>query len=1494
MIENQPTSLADRLAPYENRLILGIGVILAVWLRLALSPMQTLDFVDFTGPWLAFIRANGSFRALQADFTNYTPAYLYLLVIAEALVSWLPDVLIIKLPALIFDIVAAALVYRLVALRHPAGSAPLFAFLAVLFAPTVFLNSSFWGQADVIYTAGVLAALYFLFVGQERAGLIAFGLAFAFKLQAIFFAPVLLLLWLCGRISWRSFLWIPTVYLLSILPAWLAGRPLLDLLLIYTRQADFYRALTMNAANIYQWLPDTLYDLLLPAGLLWSVAAVLLVVAAVYKSRQPLTNGILLQLATFFAVLLPYLLPKMHDRYFFLADVLAIVYAFYFPRYVFLPVLVGLTSLLSYWPFLFGREIISLSILAFVPLITLLILGRHLAHTLFGGTPFGRPLRLPVLAHRLPSSEVFATFTFTQLRRYRLDMIIMAGLALATALLVYQLQQQINPVAYDPVTADAWFDSDLHRVYANLTNRLSDHYRTTAHPLFSLIAYPPVALLIHLFGLQPVIAVRLFIAAAAAVWLALLYLLLRLVTGRSLDAALFSLVATVSAAAFFWLTVPETYVFGSISVMSALLFTLLAPALAASRLPLRWWATLVSALTLTITLTNWMAGLIVTVLHFSWKRVIQISLNALVIVVLLWVVQKAFFPSAGFFLGGVSEESRFFLPERSGGPLAVIRSFFLHTIAMPESVQLPRHQAVPPYPTLMLTQSAPAGSGGIWGALAIPLWVGMLGFGLKGWAETKKHRTLRLALLFILLGQLLLHLLYGDETFIYSLHILPLLVLLASLGSLTAERPLVLVMAALLVVTAALNNYRQFRQAAAFFDQPTATVVQTPLPPLLIEEEQPFARERVLNEISQRPDDPWPRGIGHVILAIPGSPEISKGYYEPGGSFSPAVGSFGLSLWVLDDQGQLLATSDDLLMTTIEQHFVWPAGSPWPAIQTITPYYEASWLPLQPGQWQLDLHPSPDLTEKIALVVRSVGPAGGPITHLSWDGRLHINERWQITPSGTPAVQMGREGENGWLSPMPSADTWQGDDGWGYARLTFDGQQPIQFTVTQTEAPSEAPSEAPFPAGPAVPRLSTALQLDLPEPHFAASLDAQLAHLLMSFVGNETRPGDPVNYPLTWQRDAAYIVVALARSGQVEQARQLTTHLAENDFFGGFGAEADAPGLALWAIHEVALYLDDPQFEQQMWPHITRKVALIEQMLAAERPLYYPFTGPVIPQLLNNPEANRVADPARDGLIIGRMDHHRPLLYVNAITYRGLLDAAALAERLGHTAEAAQWQTTAANLQQAWKAAFQTAEAGNERTYISALWPSWVALPESEGVVAGLEERWQSRRTADGRFRDRPLWTYFEVAEAHQWLYLNRLDRLWPTLNWFWDNQTTAGLYSWWEGSGEENSFNQWPRVRGWVDPPYVSPHYWTTAEMLLLQLDMLVHTTSSGAVVIGAGVPPDWLDSPLHAGPIPTPTGSVEWHWDGETLAVHLTGPPVEIQPGPSFADVPLVVQNE
>jgi Gpi18-like mannosyltransferase len=103
----------------------------------------------------------------------------------------------------------------------------------VLFAPTVVLNGSFWGETDMLYTSCLVACLYFLLAKKNTPGLIAFGLAFSFKLQAMFLAPFLLILLLKRAVSWKHLLLVPGVYLVTIIPAWLVGRPLPELLQVY-------------------------------------------------------------------------------------------------------------------------------------------------------------------------------------------------------------------------------------------------------------------------------------------------------------------------------------------------------------------------------------------------------------------------------------------------------------------------------------------------------------------------------------------------------------------------------------------------------------------------------------------------------------------------------------------------------------------------------------------------------------------------------------------------------------------------------------------------------------------------------------------------------------------------------------------------------------------------------------------------------------------------------------------------------------------------------------------------------------------------------------------------------------------------------------------------------------------------------------------------------------------------------------------------------------
>jgi hypothetical protein len=238
------------------------------------------------------------------------------------------------------------------------------------------------------------------------------------------------------------------------------------------------------------------------------------------------------------------------------------------------------------------------------------------------------------------------------------------------------------------------------------------------------------------------------------------------------------------------------------------------------------------------------------------------------------------------------------------------------------------------------------------------------------------------------------------------------------------------------------------------------------------------------------------------------------------------------------------------------------------------------------------------------------------------------------------------------------------------------------------------------------------------------------------------------------------------------------------------------------------------------------------------------------------------------------------------VSYRGLLSAAELAVRVNRAKAADRWRSMAADLRVAWNKALETPLADNDRTYICGLFPTWVV--DDRGIYA---QQLAARRTLshDGldQIKGTPLWTYFNLAEAQQWLNLGEPKAAWNDLRWFLNNQASPGLYTWWEGVGEENSFHRWENVLGWARPPHVTPHYWAAAEMLNLQLSMLAYLDESGTdpvLVVGGGLPSAWLASPMHARNLSTRLGRVDWEWRKGRMTVWLHGQSCQVKLGPTF----------
>jgi Gpi18-like mannosyltransferase len=359
-----------------------ILMMVAVGIRAAMFNQITADYESHLRIWVETFRQSGA-QGLAMEVGDYNLPYQYIIL----LISNLPlnALYLIKYVSILFDF-ALAILLMCVAERFLDKKYGLTALSAALLIPTFWFNGAFWAQCDSLYCFFVLACLYAMLADRPVLSVSMLAVAFSFKLQTIFFFPLVFLgLWE-KKYKLRHLFVFPAVYMLTILPALLIGRSLASALSVYVKQASQYNdRLTYNAPNIYQFFPFGEVGLqpaftsvlkfipgvdaeqwnewytpetvryLLAALIPYAGMLMLCLAYYLYRRRKRVGMEHVWLLALAFTLLMPLLLPKMHDRYFALAEIFAILYAFRYPGRWFVPVLVIFASFESYMPFL-ARE----------------------------------------------------------------------------------------------------------------------------------------------------------------------------------------------------------------------------------------------------------------------------------------------------------------------------------------------------------------------------------------------------------------------------------------------------------------------------------------------------------------------------------------------------------------------------------------------------------------------------------------------------------------------------------------------------------------------------------------------------------------------------------------------------------------------------------------------------------------------------------------------------------------------------------------------------------------------------------------------------------------------------------------------------------------------------------------------------------------------------------------------------------------------------------
>ena len=147
---------------------------------------------------------------------------------------------------------------------------------------------------------------------------------------------------------------------------------------------------------------------------------------------------------------------------------------------------------------------------------------------------------------------------------------------------------------------------------------------------------------------------------------------------------------------------------------------------------------------------------------------------------------------------------------------------------------------------------------------------------------------------------------------------------------------------------------------------------------------------------------------------------------SPAGTSARKRPSFGVSLWLCDTDGTRSSPARRCRSSEIQQTFEPSPIRHVPAIVTRTPYYDATWSRLDATRWELRFK---NHTSHVpAILIRSVGPAGGPVTALNWDGETGRGEPsvdCGVTPS-PDTVTLGDENEAGWMTAQARGDVLDG------------------------------------------------------------------------------------------------------------------------------------------------------------------------------------------------------------------------------------------------------------------------------------------------------------------------------------------------------------------------------------------------------------------------------------------------------------------------------------
>jgi hypothetical protein len=368
---------------------------------------------------------------------------------------------------------------------------------------------------------------------------------------------------------------------------------------------------------------------------------------------------------------------------------------------------------------------------------------------------------------------------------------------------------------------------------------------------------------------------------------------------------------------------------------------------------------------------------------------------------------------------------------------------------------------------------------------------------------------------------------------------------------------------------------------------------------------------------------------------------------------------------------------------------------------------------------------------------------------------------------------------------------------------------------------------------------------------YLESCRSATAHILINRDGPALQPG-PRRYTRSWIRDGAVMAAALLRMGRNAEAGDFIRWYARFQRTDGnvpccvdrkgpdWLAEHDSHGEFIFAVADYYRFSGDRRLVEELWPAVHLAVAHLER-LRSERltPAYR--------------EADKLACY---GLLPESVSHEGYLAHpVHAYwddfwALRGIRDAAALAEIMGASAEAARLVDLSEDFRATLCASLQHVMVARGIDFLpgSVEWadPDPTAVANALTLVgeahhlpaAALQatfdrflERFRAMHAGEVPWTN---YTPYEIRIIGALLRLGRRD----------DAHELARFFL---AERRPPAWNQWPEI-AWRDPRTPGhqgdlPHSWIGAEYVLVFRDLFAFEREADrSLVVAAGIPADWL----------------------------------------------------